>query len=971
MATLVTEKPKTERMSFRATINGEPVELEVPKDKNFLDILREDLDLTAAKKGCDIGTCGTCTVIINGTAIYACIVTAEKANGKNIETVEGLAKDGELHPIQKGFITAQGFQCGICTSGFLMSTKALFDKHPDPTEKQIKTAIHKNICRCTGYQQLIEAVKFAAGQLKEEDLMKGKFRIAKYVDEEDDKLPWKNWNFKIVGKSQDKVGARKHVAGEAKYTADLKVPGMLHGATVRSTVTHAKILGIDTSEAEKYPGVVKVLTWKDIPGENAHGKKIRDQQVFMKEKVRCIGEPIALVVAETREIALEAVKRVKVDFEVLPGVYDPEEAMKPDAPKVHEKGNVLYHYHLEKGDVEKGFKEADVIVERKYKTHPQDHSPLESEAALAYYDEKGILTIYSPGQSVFFDRLNIIRALGIPKEDCRTIQPAIGAAYGKREDIYAQIHVALACMVTRKPVKIEWTREETMLVTSKRTQQRTWIKIGVKKDGTITALEAKVIGDNGAYASWSVNIMRKAGVLVSGPYEIPNAKVDSYAVYTNNPLTGATRGFGAAETNFCNESHMDEVAKAIGMDPMEFRLKNALRKNKKTATEHVLDFYVPVETTILEADKNFHWDEKKARPKEVEENIRRGVGMSSMWYGIGFGAGIEDTTDVIAEMHEDGTATLYVGTVDYGNGSNTTFTMLGAEVLGLTMEQMKIVNGDSSRTLNCGSTVATKQTYTTGNAVVRACMQIRKDMFEIGSEILGIPTEEMDLGYGYAYSIKEPKESFESRESVESMDKSKRIPIREISERFREFGKPMRREGRFMAGLLTEPLNPKTGMGKAWFPLAFGTHMAEVDVNTKTGKITVNKIVAAHYVGKTINPRALHGQVVGGISFGVGFALWEDCNYKDGIPQNVNFDKYKLMRSKDYPDIEVIAIEKDEKTGPFGAIGIGEPPTIPVAAAIANAVYDAIGVRIFSTPLTKEKVLKAVAEAGGSSSKLQ
>ena len=964
MGTVEIEKQKTERMGFRATINGKPVELVVPKNKSLLDILREDLDLTGAKKGCDIGTCGTCMVIINGMAIYACIQTAEKANGMNIETVEGLAKNGELHPVQKGFMIAQGFQCGICTPGFLMSAKAVLDKNPNPTEEQIKAGIHKNICRCTGYQQLMEAVKFAAGQLKEEDLMKGKFRIAKYVDGEDEKLPWKGWNFKIVGKSQNKVEATKHLTGEAKYTADLKIPGMLHGATVRSTVTHAKILSIDTSKAEQYPGVVKVLTWKDIPGENAYGKNIRDQQVFVDKKIRCIGEPIALVVAETREIAFEATKLVNVEYEVLPGVYDPEEAMKPDAPKVHEKGNILYHYHLEKGDVEKGFREADVIVERKYMTHPQDHSPLEPESALAYYDENGIITVYSTGQSVFFDRLNIIRALGIPKEDVRCIQPAIGAAYGKREDIYAQIHAALACMITRKPVKIEWTREETMLVTSKRTQQRTWIKMGVKEDGRITAFEARVVGDSGAYASWSENIMKKAGVLVSGPYEIPNGRVDSYAVYTNNPLTGAARGFGATETNFCNESHMDEVAKAIGMDPMEFRLKNALKRNSKTATEHVLDYYVPVETTILEADKNFHWKEKKARPKKIDENTCRGVGMASMWYGIGFGAGIEDTTDVIAELHEDGTATLFVGTVDYGNGSNTTFTMLGAEVLGLTMEEVKIVNGDSARTLNCGSTVATKQTYTTGNAVVRACLQIRKDLFEIASKMLGISTEEMDIGFGYAYSVKESKGSIKSKESIESKESlesvRKKIPIVEIARKFREYGKPMRREGRFKAGLLTEPLNPETGLGKAWFPLAFGTHMAEVDVNIKTGKITVNKIVAAHYVGKTINPRALHGQVVGGISFGIGFALWEDCCYKDGVPQNINYDKYKLMRSKDYPDIEVIALEKDERTGPFGAIGIGEPPTIPVAAAIANAICDAIGVRIDSTPFTKEKVLEAL-----------
>lgn len=931
-------------MLFQAIINDKSIQLEVDPQRTLLDILREDLDLMGAKKACDIGTCGSCTVIMNGKGILACITPAERAHGKSIQTIEGISQNGKLHPLQEAFIKGHGFQCGICTPGFIMAAKALLDKNPNPTDQQIKTALKTNICRCTGYQQLIESVKLAAGQLKEEDIKAretDKFRIAQYADEEDQHLPWARRDFKIIGKPQPRIESESWVTGKAKYTADYKIPGMIWGVTVRSTHTHARILNIDTSSAEQMAGVYRVLTWKDVPGENAYGKKIRDQQVFARDKVRYYGEPIALVVAGTKKIAEEAARLIKVDYEILPGVYDPEEAMKPDAPQVHEKGNILSHYHLEKGDIAQGFAEAEVIIERKYTTQPQDHSPLEPEAALAYYGEDGKLTVISPGQSVFFDRLNIIRALGVPKEDVRCIQAAIGAAYGKREAIYAQIHAALATFLTGKPVKIEYSREETMLVTTKRTQLRTYLKTGVKKTGEIVALEARIIGDAGAYASWSLNIMRKAGVLVSGPYEIPHIKVDSYAVYTNNPITCATRGFGAAETEFCTESHVDEMAHAIGMDPMEFRLKNVLRCGSKTSTNFQLDFYIPATDTILEADKNFHWREKKSLPKVVSDDIRRGVGMATIWYGIGFGSGIEDTTDVIVELNEDGTATVYVGTVDYGNGSNTTFAMLTAEMLGLSLDKINLVNGDSDRTKNCGSTVATKQTYTTGNAVVSACIPLRKDIFFIASKLLNIPEEEVDIGFNEAYFIKDP---------------AKRISIASIARQFRQFGKPRRREGLFQHQKLTTPLDPKTGTGKAWFPIAFGTQMAEVEVNVKTGKVKVLKIVAAHHVGRALNPQSVRGQIVGGISFGWGFALCEDANYQNGIPQNLNYDKYKLMRSTDYPDIEVIALEKDEKSGPFGAIGIGEPPTIPVAPAIANAVHDAVGVRVYDLPITPEKV---------------
>ncbi len=939
-----TETENPEVIEFNATVNGKEVSFSVPADRTLLDVLREDLDLTGAKKGCDIGTCGSCAVIQDGKSVLACIVSADESCGTDISTIESLEKDGKLHPLQDAFIKAQGFQCGVCTPGFIMSAKALLDRNPDPNDYEIRRAIKKNICRCTGYEQLLEAVKVAAGQVSIEEVKLRNYRTVKINTGEVPPGPWTTGELKIIGHGYERIESRSRVTGSAKYTADLKREGMIWATTVRAPYAHAKLLDVDYAEALLVPGVIRVLTADDVPGENLYGKNKRDQPVFVTDHIRYFNEAVGLVIAETKEASEAGARAVKVNCEPLEVVTDPLDAMKDDAPRVHEEGNVLYHYHLDKGDVDKGFAEADLIVENNYTTHPQDHSPMESEAALTYWED-GKLLVISPGQSVFFDRLNVCRALGIPKEDVRCIQPAIGAAYGKREDIYAQIHCALATLVTGKPVKMEYSREETMLVTTKRTQVRTWIKTGVKKDGTIVATEARIAGDAGAYSSWSPNIMRKCGVLINGPYKVDNVRVDSYAVYTNNPMTGATRGFGAAEAAFCTESHADYVAHKLGMDPLEFRRKNAMRDGDHTATDFKLDMYVPVVDTIDECKKEFNWEERTKQPRKIDDKWYRGFGMATIWYGTGFGCGITDTPEVIIELTPEGKAILYVGTVDYGNGSNTTFAMMAAETLGITVPDVTIVNGDSARTLNCGSTVATKQTYTTGNAVINACAMIRQDIFEIAAEKLGVPWKEIDIGLGFAYVIK---------------DRERKVSIEEVAFAFAEAGRPMRRQGRFKAGDMTGRLDPKTGTGRAWFPIAFGTQMVEIEVNVKTGKIKVIEIAAAHYVGRVINPTAIRGQIIGGISFGWGYALCEDSNYVNAIPQNINYDKYLLMRSTDAPVVKTVVIEKDEKSGPFGAIGIGEPPTLGPAPAIANALFDAIGVHIFDLPLTPAKVKAAI-----------
>lgn len=929
-------------ITVNLSVNGNAVTARTDPELSLLDYLRDDLGLTGAKKGCDVGACGTCTVIVDGKAVRCCEMKMEKCDGVSVETIENLAQDGKLHALQKSFIEMGGTQCGYSTPGMIMAAKALLDKNPKPTQEQVSKALIGNLCRCTGYQQIIESVMKASGQSV-------------------DTGPWmkivpqrKDDGLSVVGKSVENVRALKNVTGETKYTADRTLEGMLHVQTVRAPAPHGLINSIDTKEAEAFPGVVKVITAKDIPGENLFGKMRRDQPVLCDEKFRYIGDALALVVAETRDIAMRAAQKVKVDFTPLPIFTNPVDAFEADRDesieKVHKKGNKLYHCKIRKGDVEKGFSEADTVIERWYQTPHQDHAPMECECSIAYWDkDDGKLVVMAPTQHVYFDRLNIFRALGLPKDDVRSIQTPVGGAFGKREDVYGQIHVALATLMTGRPTKCEYTREEGMCVTQKRHPMFIRIKSGVKKDGSITALEAEIYGDSGAYASWSENVLRKACVHVSGTYEIENCKIDSYAIYTNNPFTGAMRGFGTANSQFCTESHWDLVAHELGMDPLEFRRKNAFKKNSKTATGQTLHQGDAVRKCMDAASKEFAWNPKDFKRDTDKPHLKRGIGMANCWYGIGFGCGIPDRGDAIVELSPPANpgdaprATIWVSTTDYGQGSDTIFRQICAEALGLNFEDIDLFTGDTKTTPNCGSTVASRQTFITGNAILNTSKVLARDMREIAAKLLKCAS---------------PDKVNLAKRKAEAEGKS--VSLSDVVLAFADYGKPYRRETIFKGDRYTEPLDPETGQGNAYFPYAMGTNMCEVEVNTLTGRVKVIRMTAAHHVGRALNPLAVRGQIVGGISMGIGFGLSEDLKMEDGIPHNQNFNTYQLMRFRDLPDITSIVVEDADPTGPYGAIGIGEPPTIPVAPAILNAIYDAVGIRLFRPPATPKQVKAAL-----------
>ena len=920
-------------VELELTVNGRPRSIRVADDTTLLTVLRSELGLMGAKCGCNEGTCGSCTVIMNGKAVRSCTIGLERMAGTVVETIEGISSKGQLHPLQSAFMIHHGCQCGFCTPGMIMAAKALLDENPKPTEEEIKQALRVNLCRCTGYDQIIDSVKEASDQLGEAGDSFGLDLVGS-----SSKTSW-------IGRSIPRRDAEQLVTGRAEFTDDIPDPdGILFLATRRSDRAHAIIKSIDSSKAESIPGVVRVITAADIPGENRYGKVIRDIPVLAEGKVRSYADAVALVVADSYETARKGCEAIEIRYEDLEPVFDPARALETDAPQLYPKGNLLYEFNIIKGNAESAFDECDAIVEESFSLVQVDHAQLEPEAALAYFDNDGKLCIKAPTQHVFFDRLNIIRALGLPKDDVRVIQPAVGGAFGKREDVYGQIHCALAAMLTQRPVRTVYSREETFQYTQKRHPVNISLKVGAKSDGALHAFQAEVLSDTGAYASWGQNILRKICVHISGPYDIPNVRVHGRAAYTNNIFCGAMRGFGTPQAVFASESALDMLAEKLGIDRVDIRKRNSFRPGSKTATGQVVTNTPGRKTIELAADK-CNWSSPLAEHETDPTRYKRGRGVASLWYGIGFGAGIPDQGNAIVELVPDGTVKVFVSTVDYGQGSSTIFSQIAAETLGVSVDKVTMVTGDSDTTPNCGSSVATRQTFITGNAIKNACDTLAADIRFVAGQLLKSDPESVVIANDFAFSTDHPEQ---------------RATISDLFGKFTRFGKPLRREAFFKGEKFTQPLDPKTGQGNAYHPIAYGTQVAEVTVDTQTGKVKVDKITACHYIGRALNPQAVRGQVLGGISMGWGYALSEDCQSVEGRIQATNFGKYRLQRCIDIPIYEIILLEDPEPTGPYGAIGIGEPPTVATAPAIANAIYDAIGRRITTLPATPDKILAAL-----------
>jgi CO/xanthine dehydrogenase Mo-binding subunit/aerobic-type carbon monoxide dehydrogenase small subunit (CoxS/CutS family) len=561
-------------LQFQATINGRKISRSAKPHQRLLDFIRDDLNLTGNKEGCGAGECGTCSVFVDGTLMKSCLLPVAKAQGTTIETVEALAKTGELSVLQKAFHKTGASQCGYCIPGMVMAATAALRTNPFADREEIKERLGGNICRCTGYQKIFDAVELAR------DVQNGTLPASALMEDEAE-------SGDFIGKNVRRIDTPSKVSGRLKYAADMTMPGMLHVQVLRSPHAHARIVSIDTSAAEAIEGVAGIITSADVPGEDGFGVFVNDQPVMAQDKVRYVGEAVAAVAAEDPLIAKRALSSINVVYAPLPSVFDPEEALCPGAPVLHDYApdNVTKHIPIRVGDTEKGFAESDLVIEETYSTQPIEHAYLEPEAGLTYVDHDGVVTIVSPDQNITHHRHMLARIIAKPISKVRFIMSPVGGGFGGKEDMIYQGMLALLAMKTQRPVRLVFTREDSIISTAKRHPSRTVLRMGLMRDGRIRALRMKMICDGGAYGLSTEGVMRKAAILAAGPYVIPNVRVDTFGIYTNNTPSGAFRSFGALQTAFATESHLDICAERLGLDPFQIRRINAMRDGALTHTK--------------------------------------------------------------------------------------------------------------------------------------------------------------------------------------------------------------------------------------------------------------------------------------------------------------------------------------------------------------------------------------------------
>lgn len=741
---------------------------------------------------------------------------------------------------------------------------------------------------------------------------------------------------RIVGTNAPRVGVRERLTGDARFVADHHMEGALHAAVVRSERPHAEITDIDPSEAKQIKGFTAFFTADDIPGTNRLGIINKDQRLLADGKVRCVGDPIALVVAETVEAAEQARDLVRVRYRDLPAVFDPEEALRQGAPEIHEGGNRQAHRVIARGNPEAAFETADVIVERVYTTTHVEHTYLEPDAGAAFVHDDGRIVVYASTQNPHYDRKDIATLLDLDEDRVRVIQCFTGGGFGSKLDMNVQGFVALAAFHLKRPVRMTYSREEAFLATGKRHPLTMTYKTGATRDGRLIAADVRILGDTGAYASYGLAVASRAAVHAIGPYEVPNVYIESTLAYTNNPMAGAMRGFGCPQVAFAHESQMDLIAAELGLSPLEIRQRNTLRIGSLTATGQQLSASVGINQCIEAISDPYH-DAIARKPAACSTFSRRGVGIGAMYYGIG-NTGVQNPSTAHVELKRDGRAVLYTGAADIGQGSSTVLRQMAAESLGLEYDDVDIVVADTLRTTNAGATSASRQTYISGNAVLDACSKLRDVLCTEAAMMLKADRAGLELADGTVRVSGNPEKS---------------VTLQQIAERAHHTGLPMKWRGFFDP--VTSPLDPETGRGMPYATYAFACHVAEVDVDTATGEVTVRRVVAAHDVGRAINPMNVIGQINSGVAMGVGFAIMEEFD-----PRTTESMKdYHIPCAADMPRVDCIIVEDPEPTGPFGAKGVGEPALIPTAPAILNAVADALGQRVYDLPANLERVLKA------------
>ena len=756
--------------------------------------------------------------------------------------------------------------------------------------------------------------------------------------------------YSIAGRNIPKIDAEDKVTGRAKYTGDLSLPGMLCGKILRSPYAHARIVGINTKKALKLKGVKAVITGKDTLGKTMGSvevvEQMADRHPLAVDKVRFIGDEVAAVAAVDEDIAEEALRLIEVEYEELPGVFDPEEALAPEATKVHEvENNIGLATRIEVGDVEKAFRDAYLVHESKYRTQLVVHAAMEPHAALGSF-ENGRVTLWTSTQSVFVTRHWLARTLGLPEAKVRVIKPYVGGGFGGKLDFFS--HEFCSCLlsiVTGKPVRIVLSREECFQATRTRHPMVIHLKTALDKEGRILAKECRNILDGGAYGGAGVAATNLSLIWHTFPYKIPNIKLEAVRVYTNNPVSGPMRGYGSCQIHFASDSHMDEIAEALNMDPLELRLKNAMTPNY-TSPGGLEITSCGFSETLKEAAEGIGWKERKDLPEG------RGVGLGGSGFVSGTAFAILNTpnnysSSAIVKLHREGYATLYTGACDIGQGSDTTLSVIVAEELGIGLGDVKLVAADTDIVPFDSGTYGSRVTFLAGNAVRDAAKDARRQVFEVVANTMEASPGDLVAKDGRVFVKGNPEKGVSLREAISACQRA-------------HGGEEVVGKGTFCQEI--SPENLMTNKGNYAPTYSFSTSAAEVEVDKETGVVKITNMAFAHDIGFPINPTNVEGQIEGSLQMGIGYTLTENCIMDRGVMKNGSFRDYKLPTALDMPSIDISLINTIDPKGPFGGKECGEGSTAPVAPSIANAIYDAVGVRLHELPISPESVLKALRE---------
>ncbi len=998
-------------MLIKFSINGAPQELEVQPQTNLLALLREELGLFGVKHGCETGECGACTVLLDGEPVNSCVLLAAQIDGKEVTTIESIGEHPEpgwqvsegLDPLQQAFVDTGAIQCGFCTPAMVLAGKALLARNPDPSESEVREALSGVLCRCTGYLKPVQAIlRAAAIQRGEEvELLGGGYPLPPEIllgtYEEGGSELWdvpsgdkpaatsvlpriqitpQSEMFTSVGKPERKVDAVKLVQGKPAFAADIEMRGMLVAKILHSPIAHARIKRIDAARARKLPGVAAVLTWEDIPRVIYSTAGQSDpipgplDSFSLDNKVRFVGDRVALIAAESEEIAEQAMALIDVEYEELPAILDMGEALAKDAPRIHDEQeyvpfadsdparNLAAQIHIDIGDVEKGFDEADEIFEGTYEVPKVQQAHIEPHVVVTYWDEDDRLVIRTSTQVPFHVRRQLAPVLNLPPKRIRVIKPRIGGGFGGKQEVLIEDVAAHLTIATGRPVRFEYTRAEEFFAARSRHPMRITMKTGVTKEGVITANEMRVLSDTGAYGCHALTVTGNTGhksmalYVGDGKYrQSPNIRFYADIVYTNTPPSGAYRGYGVPQGFWALERHMERITRKLGFDPLAFRLKNALRAGElhpfSTAwSEGREPRPETINTSGLEdcarqGAAAIGWERKNDQTdwKQIagKPHLLRGLGVALVMQGTAIP--YLDMGGASIKINDDGSFNLLVGATDLGTGSDTVLAQQAAEVLGVPLEDILVYSSDTDFTPFDKGAYASSTTYISGTAVVRAAQKVAERIRIRAARMLSSDKGEVD-----------PQDiQLVDRKAVAPDGSS--VSLAEIA----------------LNSLHHEDQEQIMGVDSFYSQLSpppFAAQFAEVTVDTETGQVVVDKLVMAVDGGVIVNPLTASGQVEGGMTQALGYAVCEEMKYDDrGWARELDFRDYHIFAAHEMPELRTIFVETFEPSHPYGVKAVAEIPMDGVAPAVANAVLDACGADVLVAPVTPERVWRALKTA--------